>query len=225
MNPVVDEAASDATLNPANMQSTGLRRVLPDSLKATCSRHTRFRREKNVLHLPEAVSYLRIQVARASRKHPMLLEMFGDGRLHLSTIAKLAPYLIEANREKILKLAVHKTKRQIRELVAEISPKPDVPEKIRKLPERREKIQPSPVSSNQLRPDAATIPAAPAPAKPEMMEKHRLTLIFDGVGIENASRSHRLSGRPITSLPAGRGSEKRSRSQCGQSSGYRLGGN
>jgi hypothetical protein len=37
-----------------------------------------------VLHLSEAEAYLRIAVARAARKYPMLLVMLGEGRLHLS---------------------------------------------------------------------------------------------------------------------------------------------
>ncbi len=46
-----------------------------------------------VLNLSEHEAYLRITVARASRQHPILLEMLADGRLHLSGIAKLAPHL------------------------------------------------------------------------------------------------------------------------------------
>ena len=92
----------------------------------------------DVLHLSEHEAYLRIAVGRASRTHPILFEMLGDGRLHLSGIAKLAPHLTEANCETVLARAAHKTKREIEELVAEISPKPDVPATMRKLPERRE---------------------------------------------------------------------------------------
>src|SRR3989337_840660 len=46
-----------------------------------------------VLHLSEHEAYLRITAARASRKHPMLLEMLSDGRLHLTAIGMLAPHL------------------------------------------------------------------------------------------------------------------------------------
>ena len=46
-----------------------------------------------VLHLSEHEAYLRIAAARAAREHPVLLAMLGDGRLHLSGIAKLAPHL------------------------------------------------------------------------------------------------------------------------------------
>ncbi len=52
-----------------------------------------------VLHLSEFQAYLRINVARASRKHPKLLEMLSDGRLQLSGIDKLAPILTDENRK------------------------------------------------------------------------------------------------------------------------------
>ena len=87
-----------------------------------------------VLHLSEHEAYLRIAVARASRKHLRLLEMLSDGRLHLSGVAKLAPHLTEANGQTLLERAAHKSKRKIEELVAELSPKPDVPATIRKAP-------------------------------------------------------------------------------------------
>ena len=55
------------------------------------------------LHLSEAEACLRIAAARASRQHPALLEMLADGRLHLSAIAKLAPYLTPENRDELLR--------------------------------------------------------------------------------------------------------------------------
>ena len=88
-----------------------------------------------VLHLSEAEAYLRIAAARASREHPVLLTMLADGRLHLTAIAKLAPHLTPENREALLKRAAHWSKRQIEELVAELSPRPDAPAVMRKLPE------------------------------------------------------------------------------------------
>jgi len=87
-----------------------------------------------VLNLSEHEAYLRITAARASRKHPMLLEMLSDGRLHLTAIGLLAPHLTEENRETLLARACHKSKRRIEELLTELSPKPDVPAGIRKLP-------------------------------------------------------------------------------------------
>ena len=98
-----------------------------DSMFAYCT---------EVLRLSEHEAYLRIAAARAAREHPMLLAMLGDGRLHLSGIAKLAPHLTPANREVLLERATHKSKRQIEVLVADLAPRPDVPTSIRKLPNR-----------------------------------------------------------------------------------------
>lgn len=89
------------------------------------------------LHLSEAEACLRIAAARASREHPILLAMLADGRLHLSAIAKLAPHLTPGNREDLLRRATHKTRREIDELVAELAPRPDVQDSIRKLPAGR----------------------------------------------------------------------------------------
>jgi 5-methylcytosine-specific restriction endonuclease McrA len=120
-----------------------------------------------VLHLSEAEAYLRIAVARAARSRPVLLEMLGDGRLHLSGIAKLASHLTESNRDEFLSRAAHKSKRQIEELIAELRPKPDVPTSIRKLPEnpRRTPPTPPPTPPTELRPDRVA-PPAPAPRQP-----------------------------------------------------------
>lgn len=98
-----------------------------------------------VLHLSGAEAYLRITAARAARKHPMLLAMLADGRLHLSGIAKLAPCLTRENRDAILSRATHRSKREIEELVAEIAPRADVPARLRKLPDvvRREGSPPA----------------------------------------------------------------------------------
>ncbi len=127
-----------------------------------------------VLHLSEAEAYLRIEAARASQKHPMLLDMLADGRLHLSGIAVLAPVLTEANREKVLARATHKTKEKIKELVAELAPKPDVPNSIRKLPERRGKTKPTTYPEPELRLDGVNseMPAPPtsAPSSPPVVE-------------------------------------------------------
>ena len=125
-----------------------------------------------VLHLSEAEAYLRITAARAAREHPMLLAMLGDGRLHLTGIAKLAPHLTRENRDTLLKRATHRSKRQIEELIAEIAPRPDVPPVMRKLPERRTLPTPAPSLSrragaklSELRPDGVAAPAVLPPAQ------------------------------------------------------------
>jgi hypothetical protein len=119
-----------------------------------------------VLHLSEHEAYLRITAARASRRFPILLEMLGDGRLHLSGIGKLAPHLTEENCATLLGRATHRPKRQIEELVVEIAPKPDVPPVMRKLPARPPSMAPSSAAQDsQLGPDRVDTPErAPAPS-------------------------------------------------------------
>jgi len=120
-----------------------------------------------VLHLSEHEAYERITAARASRKYPMLLVMLADGRLHLSGIGKLAPHLTEGNCERLLARAAYKTKRQIEELLVELSPKPDVPAVIRKLPDSSVKAL-SRIPVGELGPDrAATSQPTPEPGPTE----------------------------------------------------------
>lgn len=137
-----------------------------------------------VLHLSESEAYMRIAVARASRKYPLLLEMLSGGRLHLSGIAKLAPHLTDENCEELLTRSTHKTKREIELLLVERKPKPDVPTSVRKLPQRRHSArvnvaatagQTHEAQETQLRPDgvgerlaksAAAVAAKPEPLSP-----------------------------------------------------------
>lgn len=107
------------------------------------------------LRLSEGEACLRIAAARASREHPVLLEMLADGRLHLSAIAKIAPHLTPENRDALLRRATHRTKREIEELVAELQPRPDVAESIRKLPAGRLVARVGPPSRATLLPAEA----------------------------------------------------------------------
>jgi hypothetical protein len=150
-----------------------------------------------VLHLSEAEAFLRIAAARASREHPLLLDMLADGRLHLSGVGKLAPHLTRENAPVLLERSAHKTKRQIEELIAELAPRPDAPPVVRKLPERHPIAGPAlgsdpfpgqataerhvagfglAAADIQLRPDAVGLPTATehassaAPARPAAVE-------------------------------------------------------
>jgi hypothetical protein len=142
-----------------------------------------------VLHLSEAEAYLRIAAARASREHPVLLTTLADGRLHLTGIAKLAPYLTPENRDALLERAAHKSKRQIEKLLAEVAPRPDAPSVMRKLPARRP-VPPAtptlgpgegPTITLQLRPDGVATPAARP--RPDEVAEHHGELRPDRVGM------------------------------------------
>ena len=90
----------------------------------------------------------RIQVARASRRFPQLLEYLAAGRVHLSGLNLLSPHLEEDNVGELLERAAGRSKREIEAIVAEIAPRPDVTASIRRLP------RPRPPAN-----DPATIPA------------------------------------------------------------------
>ena len=153
--------------------------------EATVSMHA-FCRE--VLNLSECEAYLRIAAARASRQHPMILEMLRDGRLHLSGIERLSRVLTVANRDALLERAAYKSKREIERIIVEFAPQPDVAATIRKLPTPRTaspvlpKHKPTSASemSKSLRPnraifttpepDATPASTVPVPAKRPVVE-------------------------------------------------------
>ena len=134
-----------------------------------------------ILHLSEAEAYLRIEVARASREFPVLLDMLGDGHLHLSGIAKLVPHLTRENVDQLLERATYKSKRQIEELIAGIAPKPDVPSVIRKLPSSALPLvlQPGPVDV-QLRPDGVAAFRSPTVVEPIAPARYKVQFTASG---------------------------------------------
>jgi hypothetical protein len=160
-----------------------------------------------VLHLSEAEAYLRIAVARASREHPVLSEMLADGRLHLTSIAKLAPHLTRENRDAVLARASHRSKRDIEALVAELSPRPDAPTVVRRMPEPGADRTASAPVPLELRPDGVggRTPPAPQPAPPASIEPlapARYKVQFTASG-ELIQKLDRLKALMRSSVPDG----------------------
>ena len=87
-----------------------------------------------VLHYAEHAALNRIEVARAARRLPALLEHIADGRLHLTGARLLAPHLTGENTEALLAAARYKSKREIEELIAALKPQPDAASLVRKVP-------------------------------------------------------------------------------------------
>src|SRR5207245_2000919 len=88
------------------------------------------------LGFSEDVACNRINVARAARRLPAILEALHSGKVHLAGLRLLAPHLTTENQEKVLAEAAGKSRRQIEELVARLSPQAPVPTMVRKLPGR-----------------------------------------------------------------------------------------
>ena len=78
------------------------------------------------LRLSEDAAARRIQAARVARRFPTIFEAVARGRLHLTAVGLLAPYLTEETVAGLLAAAEHKTKVEIEGLLAERFPKSDV---------------------------------------------------------------------------------------------------
>src|SRR5262249_21390518 len=68
----------------------------------------------------------RIRVARTARRFPAICNALAKGRLHLSAVLMLAPYLTEETAAGLLAAAAHKTKTQVEKLLADRFPKSDM---------------------------------------------------------------------------------------------------
>lgn len=114
------------------------------SLFTYCTQH---------LTLGEGAAYRRIEAARTCRRFPTALGMLADGALTLTTLTILAPCLTDANHVDVLARAVHKSRRKVEIIAAELQPRPDVPGALRRLPRPRTRVarqEPTLVRSHEL---------------------------------------------------------------------------
>src|SRR5436190_14836515 len=72
----------------------------------------------DALHLSEPAAYNRIEVARAARRFPIILDGLAAGDLTLASVKLLAPHLTPENHGEVLTRARHKSKRDMELLVA-----------------------------------------------------------------------------------------------------------
>lgn len=87
-----------------------------------------------VLQLSESEAYNRIEVARAARRFPVILDRLAEGSLNLTTVRVLASHLTANNHLELLAAASGKSRRAVEELLARHFPQPDVAFSVRKLP-------------------------------------------------------------------------------------------
>jgi len=113
------------------------------------------------LRLCEQAAFKRIRAARAARRYPAILPALADGRLHLSTVVLLAPYLSPGTSDKLLCAAEHKTKPQIEQLLAERFPRSEVLSMVEALPSPRPSVERDP--AEVARPTAQLSPGTVGP--------------------------------------------------------------
>jgi hypothetical protein len=97
---------------------------------------------RDALGMSEGEAYNRIEVARAARRFPVVLDMLADGRVHLTAVRLLAPHLTVDNHADVLGSARGKTKLEIQEIVARLAPRPDAPVSVRRVPASRPETLP-----------------------------------------------------------------------------------
>ena len=132
-----------------------------------------------VLKFSEYSAYHRLQAARAARRFPVVLDLLASGRVNLTTVRLLAPYLTEENHRSLLTEASGRPRRFVDKIVARLNPQPDVRSSIRKLPTRRTEMTSEAAggpgdgtrasqegAASGARDDQAAATPAPAPAPP-----------------------------------------------------------
>ena len=92
------------------------------------------------LHLSEDAAFKRIRAARVARQFPAVFTLLADGRLHLSAVGMLGPYLTPENADGLLAAATHQSKAGIERLLAERFPQPDLPVRIEALDPARQLV-------------------------------------------------------------------------------------
>jgi 5-methylcytosine-specific restriction endonuclease McrA len=115
-----------------------------------------------VLHLSEHAALGRIEVARAARRLPAILDRLLDGSLTVTNVRLLAPHLTEQNHREVLASARHKSKRDVEAIVAKLRPLPDVAASVRKLPDRKVPFETAPALDPRPTLTVA-VPNEPAP--------------------------------------------------------------
>lgn len=129
-----------------------------------------------VLHLAEGATYNRIEVARAARRFPLMLDALEDGSVTLTALRLLAPHLTDTNHRDVLGAARHKSKAEVERLIASLRPKPDVPAVIR-MPERPHRVTTSVIEAAVAAEPAPARESSPAPTDPVPPPRAAVTVL------------------------------------------------
>src|SRR5580765_4841256 len=116
-----DEHAAVATFL-ADLAETDARKLyLPaayDSMHSYCVGELRMTRH---------AAFRRITVARTARQFPVLFHALAGSRLNMTAVLLLRPHLTPETADELMSAAAGRTKDEIRLLLAERFPRPDVP--------------------------------------------------------------------------------------------------
>jgi hypothetical protein len=140
------------------------------------------------LRFSDDAAYKRIHAARTARKFPMLFAALAEGRLHLTAVCLLAPYLTAENVHELVLAATHRRQPEIEAMLA-----------------RRLSLPPAP----RDRPIVRAIPPVGSAPSAQLAVPHVVSLTFER---EEDSREDGESGngvaeRETTTASAGAGDQ------------------
>jgi 5-methylcytosine-specific restriction endonuclease McrA len=127
------------------------------------------------LRLSEDAAYKRIAVARAARRFPRIFEAVARGRLHLTAITLLSPYLTEDTAASLLEAAADKTKAEIEHLLAERFPKSDLLAWVAEMPASGSAVQLAPERVEGPQRVVESGPGIPQLAPERVVDRSRVT--------------------------------------------------
>jgi len=137
---------------------------------------------RDALGLSEHEAYNRID---AARRFPVILEMLTEGSVNLTNVRLLAPHLTPNNYRGVLESARGKRKSEVEEIVARLSPRPDVATSIRKLPAPKAASLPPPIPLEAAAPVAPALPIPPsAGVTPVSPSRYKFQLTIGGDTLE-----------------------------------------
>jgi len=151
--------------------------------------------------MSEGTAGRRVTAARVCRRFPQLFERVARGELHLCALCALAPHLDLGNAAELFDLSVGKTRRQVEELLAARFPRPDVRERIRRLPARTQVAKPGEVvdrAAPQFQ--AVELPSSPVSGSEEPATVGHPAPIASGAKVSDA----RPRSREVEPLSADR---------------------
>jgi hypothetical protein len=117
---------------------------------------------RDALRLSEGCAKTFVEVARAARRFPIILDLLVEGAVNTTTVRLLAPHLTPENHRGVLESARGKRKLQVEEIAARLSPVPDVPDLVCRLSATATLLGPGGRGTPQATRSPAVVPVAPS---------------------------------------------------------------
>ena len=157
------------------------------------------------LRFSEDATYKRIQAGRAARQFPAIFGAVAEGRLHLTAVNRLAPYLTQQNADGLIEAAAGKSKLEIEQLLSQQFPDPEPPIIAQaSAPAPREQLVPEPVDATRLVPEPVVLKEPPPvsdlarrPASPPASRRFDLRVSIEQGTCDKLAHAQNLLGHAV----------------------------